>query len=100
MQVVLYCIRFVEYSSYHLTEEQNTAICPRPLGIPFLKVTNYVPVLFCKNPDRKFPFIISYLFTSKHVRYCQKVAEIDSLLSTAQNSIFIAFKLTLNIAVH
>ena len=43
---------------------------------------------------RKFPLINNDLFTSKHVCYCQKVGETDSFLSTAQNSIVIAFKFT------
>jgi len=34
------------------------------------------------------------LLTSTHVHYGQKVVETDSLLSTAQNLIVIAFKFT------
>ena len=35
------------------------------------------------------PLKINYLFTSKHVHYCQKVGKTDSFLSTAQHSIVI-----------
>jgi len=42
------------------------------------------PVLFWKNPENS-RLIFNDLFTSKHVHHCQKVAETDSFLSTAQN---------------
>src|SRR6218665_4227805 len=60
--------------------------------IPVLKMTNSRSSF---EKSRKFPFIINDLFTSKHVHYCQKVAETDSFLSTAQNLIviIIAFNL-------
>ena len=49
------------------------------------------PVLFWKNPEnsRLQRNNDLGLFTSKHVHYCQKVADTDSFLSIAQNAIVI-----------
>src|SRR6218665_1560463 len=52
-----------------------------PPGIPVLKVTNW------KNSRLE---LITYMY----LHYCQKVSESGSFLSTAQNSIVIAFKFT------
>src|SRR6218665_1950949 len=59
------------------------------------------PTITMLEKSRKFPFITRdlglFTCTSKHVHYCQKVAElteIGSFLSTAQSSIVVAFKFT------
>jgi len=64
----------------------------RILGMHVLKVTNSLSSCgkIQKIPVQKY----NHLFNSKHVHYCQKVTETDSFLSTAHNSIVIAFKFT------